>query len=163
MLFFPCWRWRCGVGRGGGDAGGGHLEEIRVRPDMAALVKHDSGLNGGLLSRRLSARLSFICPSPNKTRARYLIAPAAAGVNRPPPISSLSLRLSGRRFFRLTRRTTCLPMISLASNWHRYDSDRQIHHCARMQFVRSASVFISSRLVKAKKPGHRGSPEHEGM
>lgn len=88
-----------GVWGGWGDAGGGHLEEIRVRPDMAALVKHDSGLNGGLLSRRLSARLSFICPSPNKTRAALSDSPAAAGVNRPPPISLLSLRLSGRRFF----------------------------------------------------------------
>lgn len=25
----------------------GHLEEIRVRPDIAAPVKHDSGMNGG--------------------------------------------------------------------------------------------------------------------
>lgn len=87
-----------GWGRGGGNAEG-HLEEIRVRPDMAALVKHDSGLNGGLLSRRLSAQLSFICPSPNKTRTALSDSPTAAGVNRPLPILLLSHRLSGHRVF----------------------------------------------------------------
>lgn len=96
-----------------------HLEEIRVRPDMAALVKHDSGLNGGLLSRRLSAQLSFICLSPNKTRTALSDSPTAAVVNRPLPILLLSHRLCGHRVSRLTRRTACLLMISLASNCHR--------------------------------------------
>lgn len=135
----------------GGRGAEGHLEEIRVRPDKPALVKRDSGLSGGLLSHRLSARPSFICPSPNKTRTALSDSHTAAGANRPGLVSP--------------------PCVWAHAENNRpadddvtgFSSDGQTHHCVRMQFVRSANLFISSRLVKAKEPGQRGNPEHAGM
>lgn len=151
-----------GTGGGRGDAGGGHLEEIRVRPDMAALVKHDSGLNGGLLSRRLSARLSFICPSPNKTRAALSDSPAAAaaGVNRPPPISSLSLPSIWAAFLSAHAEDDApaddITRFKLAPV--RLGTDKCIIVLECNLSGQQASLF-PPRLVKAKKNrGHRGSP-----